>query len=195
MIPPASVRFRAARRTAAYTLLLCSLSIVLAASLWALHKTLKAKAHTYPHSPVEVRHSAVELVETYTAPTQYVAVGAKAKTSQVQYANRAGLTPSVFVLQGEAVLANMSNQPVEALSLTIVALDAFHQPLQTGGSGGAAIVQQVTGTIPRGGTKRHTWQEPVPSPDVYEVAVVVTRVRFADGKVWAAPNEELLDVF
>lgn len=168
--------------------------MVLAASLWALHKTLKAKAHTYPNSPVEVRRSAVELVETFTAPTQYVAADAKAKTSQVRYANRAGLTPSIFVLQGETLLVNTSNQPVEALSLTIVALDAFHQPLQTGG-GGAAIVQQVMGPIARGATKRHEWQEAVSSPDVYEVAVVVTRVRFADGKVWAAPNEELLDVF
>ena len=176
------------------TLLVYGLSAVLAASLWALHKTLKAKAHNYPNSPVEVKRSDVELVETYTAPTQYVAADAKAKTSRVRYANRAGLTPSVFLLQGQTTLANTSTQPVEALSLTIVVLDAFHQPLQTGG-GGAAIVQQVAGPIPRGGTKRHAWEEVVPSPDVYEVAVVVTRVRFIDGKVWSAPNEELLDVF
>jgi hypothetical protein len=179
---------------AARALVVYGLSAVLAASLWALHKALMAKAHNYPNSPVQVRRSDVELVETYTAPTQYVAANAKAKMSRVRYANRAGLTPSVFVMQGETVLANTSSQPVEALSLTIVALDAFHQPLQMGG-GGAVSVQQVMGPIPRGGTKRHTWEEPVASPDVYEVAVVVTRVRFADGKVWAAPNEELLDVF
>ena len=185
---------RLVRRIAGRTVVVYSLSAVLAASLWALHKELKAKTHNYPKTPVEVRRSAVELVETYTAPTQYVAAEAKAKTSAVRYANRAGLTPSIFILKGETVLTNTSTQPVEALSVTIVALDAFHQPLQTGG-GGAAIVQQVTGPIPRGGTKRHTWEEPVASPDVYEVAVVVTRVRFADGKVWVAPNEELLDVF
>ena len=188
--PPASVR-----RIAAQALMVYGLSAMLAASLWALHKTLKAKAHNYPKTPVEVRRSDVELVETYTAPTQYVTGDAKAKTSRVRYANRAGLTPSIFVLRGETVLANTSAQPVEALSLTIVALDAFHQPLQTGGGEGAAIVQQVTGPIPRGSTTRHTWEEPVASPDVYEVAVVVTRVRFADGNVWNAPNEELLDVF
>ena len=182
------------RGVAVRTLIVYGLSAVFAASLWALHKTLKAKAHHYPDSPVEVRRSDVELVETYTAPTQYVAADTKAKTSRVRYANRAGLMPSVFVLQGQTTLANTSTQPVEALSLTIVALDAFHQPLQTGG-GVAAIVQQVTGPIPRGGTKRHTWEEAVSSPDVYEVAVVVTRVRFIDGKVWSAPNEELLDVF
>ena len=185
---------RAARRVIPRALLLYGLWAVFAASLWALHKTLKAKAHNYPNSPVEVRRSDVELVETYTAPTQYVAADAKAKTSRVRYANRAGLMPSVFVLQGQTMLANTSAQPVEALSLTIVALDAFHQPLQTGGSG-AVIVQQVTGPIPRGGTKRHAWEEAVSSPDVYEVAVVVTRVRFVDGKIWSAPNEGLLDVF
>jgi len=27
------------------------------------------------------------------------------------------------------------------------------------------------------------------------VAVVVTRVRFADGSVWFAPGEELIDIF
>lgn len=185
---------RGLRRVAAHALAIYGLSAVLATSLWALHKALTAKAHNYPNSPVQVRRSDVELIETYAAPTQYVAADAKAKTSRVRYANRAGLTPSVFVMQGETVLANTSSQPVEALSLTIVALDAFHQPLQMGG-GGAAIVQQVMGPIPRGGTKRHTWEEPVASPDIYEVAVVVTRVRFADGKVWAAPSEELLDVF
>jgi hypothetical protein len=174
--------------------LIYALCGALAGSAWALHKSLKTKAHNYPKAPVEVKRSSVELVETFTAPTQYVAADTKAKTSRVRYANRAGLTPSIFILQGETTLLNTSSQPVEAFSLTIVALDAFHQPLQTG-SGGAAIVQQVTGTIPRGGSKRHEWQETVASPDVYEVAVVVTRVRFSDGKVWAAPSEELLDVF
>jgi hypothetical protein len=97
-------------------------------------------------------------------------------------------------VQGETQLANTSSQPVEALSLTVVALDAFHQPLQSGGAG-AVAVQQVTGPIARGALKRHEWQQVIASPDVYEVAVIVTRVRFADGTVWAAPSEELLDIF
>jgi hypothetical protein len=31
--------------------------------------------------------------------------------------------------------------------------------------------------------------------DVQQVAVVVTRARFADGTVWSAPGEELIDRF
>ena len=50
-------------------------------------------------------------------------------------------------------------------------------------------------SIPRGASERLTWEQRVDSLDVYEVAVVVTRVRFADGSVWMAPNEELVDIF
>ena len=182
------------RATAARTLMIYALSVLLAASAWALQKTLKTKAHTYPNSPVAVKRTTAELIETYTAPTQYVAADTKAKTSRVKYANRAGLSASVYVVQGETQLANTSNQPVEALSITVVALDAFHQPLESGGAG-AVAVQQVTGPIARGASKRHEWQQVIASPDVYEVAVIVTRVRFADGTVWSAPSEELLDIF
>ena len=182
------------RATALRTLLVYALSALLAASAWALQKTLKTKAHLYPNSPIAVKRTTAELIETYTAPTQYVAADAKAKTSRVKYANRAGLSASVYVVQGETQLANTSNQPVEALSLTVVALDAFHQPLQSAGAA-AIAVQQVTGPIARGALKRHEWQQVIGSPDVYEVAVIITRVRFADGTVWAAPSEELLDVF
>ena len=182
------------RATALRTVAVYGFSICIAASAWALQKTLKTKAHTYPNSPIAVKRTNAELIETYTAPTQYVAADAKAKTSRVKYANRAGMSASVFVVQGDTQLANTSSQAVEALSLTIVALDAFHQPLQAGG-GGAVAVQQVAGPIARGAFKRHEWQQVITSPDVYEVAVIVTRVRFVDGTVWTAPSEELLDIF
>ena len=85
-------------------------------------------------------------------------------------------------------------QAVEAISVVVIPMDAFHQPLLTG-QADASAVQQIVMTIPRGVSRPIAWQQRVHSTDVYEVAVVITRVRFADGTIWAAPNEELLDVF
>ena len=165
------------------------------ASSWALQRTLKSKAHNYPKAPVEVTRSQVSLVETFTSASQFMTTETKAKTTRVRYANRAGLAPSVFMLSGEITCVNMSTQPVEAVSLTVVPLDAFHQPIGAAGQQPGFTMQQTLGSLPRGGTKRITWEQPVGSADVYEVAVIITLVRFADGKVWTAPEEELLDTF
>ena len=71
----------------------------------------------------------------------------------------------------------------------------MRQPIGAAGQQAGFTMQQTLGSLPRGGTKRITWEQPVGSADVYEVAVIITRVRFADGKVWTAPEEELLDTF
>ena len=183
------------RRAPLLTLACYAACALLCASVSALQRTLKSKAHNYPNAPVEVRRSQASLVETFTSPSQFVTGDAKAKTTRVRYANRAGLAPSVFVLSGEVTCANTSSQPVEALSLTVVPLDAFHQPINTPGLQQGFTMQQALGSLPRGGTKRIEWEQPINSSDVYEVAVIITRVRFADGKVWSAPDEELLDAF
>ena len=182
------------RRLARLMLLgLCCVSIAHAA--WAMQRTLKSANHNYKGAPIETKRAEALLVETYTAPTQQVQAGdSKAKTTRVRYANRAGLAASVFVLSGEAVCMNTSPNPIEAFSVAIVVFDAFHQPVQ-GGSQGPFLVQQIVERMPRGASKRVEWEQPVSSSDIYEVAVIVTRVRFADGTVWTAPNEELLDVF
>lgn len=172
---------------------LCGIS--LAQTVCAMQRTLKSTNHNYKNAPMETKRAQALLVETYTAPTQQAQGGeTKAKTSRVRYANRAGLAASVFVLSGEATCVNVSPNPIEAFSVAIVVFDAFHQPVQ-GGTQGPFLVQQVVERIPRGGSKRVTWEQPVSSSDIYEVAVIVTRVRFADGTIWSQPNEELLDVF
>jgi hypothetical protein len=160
----------------------------------AMQRVVKSKAHNYPDAPVEIRRSSVELIETFTSPTQFALPESKAKTSRVRYANRAGLAPSVYVLDGEVSCQNTSSQAVEAISIVVIPMDAFHQPVLTG-QADASAMQQIVETIPRGASRRIPWQQRVPSTDVYEVAVVITRVRFADGTIWTAPSEELLDVF
>ena len=171
------------------------LGAVLCTSLWALQRALRSKIHNYPNAPVEVKRSDVTLVETFATPTKAVGAEAGTKHSRVRYANREGLAPSMFVLNGEITCTNKSTQMVEALALTVVALDAFHQPIQLPGQRQGYVVQQVLEKLPRGVSKRITWEQQVASADVYEVAVVVTRVRFADGSVWFAPGEELIDIF
>jgi len=165
-----------------------------ASTATAMQRTVKSKTHNYPGAPVEIRRSNVTLVETFTAPTQFAMPETKAKTTRVRYANRAGLAPSVYVLNGEITCQNVSPQAVEAISVVVVPLDAFHQPVLTG-QPDASAMQQVVQPIPRGTSRQINWEQRVHSTDVYEVAVVITRVRFADGTIWTAPGEELLDVF
>ena len=171
------------------------LGVLVCTSLWALQRALKSKIHNYPNTPVEVKRSEVTLVETFATPTQAGSTESGTKKSRVRYANREGLSPSTFVLNGELYCLNKSSQMVEALALTVVALDAFHQPIQLPGQRQGYVVQQVLEKLPRGASKQIAWEQPVASSDVYEVAVVVTRVRFADGSVWFAPGEELIDIF
>ena len=173
---------------------LCCVCVAQAA--WAMQRALKSASHNYKNAPMESKRVQALLVETFTAPGQSAVAGGatNVRTTRVRYANRAGLAPSVFMLSGEAECLNVSANPIEAFSVAIVVFDAFHQPVQ-GGTHGPFLVQQVVERVPRGGSKRVTWEQAVNSSEIFEVAVIITRVRYADGTVWTAPNEELLDVF
>ena len=166
-----------------------------AAPLWALERPIKASAHNYTATPVTVARPQASLIEIFATPGQGATNRATfAQLTRVRYANRAGLEPSVFMVSGQVMCANTGGRAVEAFSLDVVLLDAFHQPIQTVGLLTEPLtIQQV---LPPGESKRVTWERRVNTPDrVYEVAVVVTQVRFVDGTVWTAPEEELLDVF
>ena len=161
--------------------------------VWASQRTVKSKLHNYPNTPIEIKRSEASLIETFAAPE--AAFETSPKRSQVRYANRDGLTPSTFMLQGSTLCANRSAQAVTAFALTIVALDAFHQPIHLPGQRDVYAVQQIVASLPRGGSKEIIWQLPAGSSSVFEVAVVVTRVRFTDDSLWVAPGEELVDFF
>ena len=188
-----SLTFRRAAR--AWLAVAVAAGMLAAPALWALQRTVKTKTHNYPNAPVEIRRSQVALTQTFATPTQTGAPDSGARRSRVRYANRDGLVASGYTLNGETSCINKSTQGVAAFALTIVALDAFHQPVQLPGQREAFAVQQIVEPLARGGTAQVTWEQPVASPDIYEVAVVVTRVRFADGSVWFAPGEELIDIF
>lgn len=165
-------------------------------SLLAEQRAVKSKILNYPNTPVHIKQAKVMLVETFLLPTQ--AWTPEARGSRVRYANQAGQTPSTFVLEGTVLCVNKSSQAIEGIGLSLVFLDLFHQPIQPAGllQPGALLRKPIVVSLSRGDSTRVSWQHPVGmSSEIYEVAVVVTTVRFADGSVWQAPREELLDVF
>ena len=169
--------------------------MVVCSALAAAQRPVKTKIHNYANAPVMTKESKVALVETFASPMQAGLQDSTTRLSRIRYANRAGLTPSTFELQGELLCHNKGSQRVEAMAVTIVVLDAFHQPIRSGARGEPMTVQQMVIQLPQRGAKRVVWQLPVSNGDVYEVAAIVTRVRFEDGSVWMAPNEELVDAF
>ena len=168
-----------------------ALSLLLNVSLLAAQRLVKSKAHSYPKSPVLLEQTKVTLFETFSPPEQFGIPGAA--RSRVRYANRN--LPPTLMLDGRVVCVNRSVQGIEALKLTIVLFDAFHQSISVLGQQGASLVKQIVTSLPKNASKELTWQERVDSTDIYEVAVVLTGVRFADGSVWLAPNVELVDIF
>ena len=178
-----------------HAVMLFVMTMMVALSAWASERTLKATTHNYPKTPVELQHATASLVQVFATPTQYWTPDGKTTGTRIRYANRAGLSPSTFVLQGEVSCTNKSTQPVEAIALTIVALDAFHQPIHALISQQSYAVQQIVVSLPKGATKRIKWEQLVRVEDIYEVAVIATRARLANDTIWTAPNEELIDIF
>jgi hypothetical protein len=162
---------------------------------WAIQKTVKAKLYNHQNAPVVLKEPKVTLIETFTAPNQVAAQDANVTRSRIKYANRKGMAASTFILKGEVLCQNRSEQQVEAVALAIVLLDPFHQPIQLPGQASVGAAQQVVLQVQRKGSKPITWEQILKSADLFEVAVVVTRVRFEDGSVWMAPSEEITDIF
>ena len=182
-------------RTLRWTALTCALSLASPGAAWATQRPVKSKFSNHQNAPVVIKQTKVVMVETFAAPTQAVTADDTAKRSGVRYANRAGMLPSTFVLKGEVVCQNKGTQPVEAISLAVVLLDPFHQPIQLPGQSAPRLSPQVVTRIPRGTSQSVIWEHSARSMDLFEVAVVIIRVRFQDGSVWTAPPEELTDIF
>ncbi len=161
----------------------------------AVDRELKAMIHNFKQTPLEVKRSNVVLVQTYATPSLTAGAEPETRKKRVRYANKTGQLPVAYQLSGEMVCANKTQQAIEALGLTIIPLDAFHQPIEKAGQGQAYSVEQLIAEVPPGTTRRLAWEHTVQSGDIYEVAVLVTRVRYADGTVWFAPAEEMVKLF
>jgi len=168
-------------------------SFLSAAPLWAGQHALKSKARNYPNTPVTLEQSKVTLVETFATPLQAGIPGTS--QSRIRDANHpGGLLPAAVMLSGEALCVNRSAQAIEAIKLSVVFLDAFHQAIELPGQRGAYVVKQIVESVPRKSSKVIAWEQRVETSEIYEVAVVVTGVRFSDGSVWLAPDIELIDI-
>ena len=113
--------------------------------------------------------------------------------SRVAYANHPHV--STFVMEGAVECENRSLQGVEAVGLTVVSLDAFHERTQSLLQSASYTSQHTDLSLARWASRRLRWTQPASSQDIYEIAIVVQGVRFADGSVWRAPEEELVDIF
>ncbi len=153
---------------------------------------MRSKLHNFANSPVVIKRTDVLLAETYSTPTQMAMPGTRVRPSRIRYANRAGQLPTTGLLQGELICQNQVAQPVEAMELTVVLLDPFHQPMQPIGPN-KSLVHQIVAQMPRRLEQRVKWEQDIGGMEVYEVAVMITRVRFADGSLWQAPEEEVIE--
>lgn len=167
------------------------LCLVMSTPGWALRQTIRAKTLTVPDAPVLPKDPTVTLVEVYGTPTQIPIPGTQVQQRRVKYANRAGVWPSSYLLQGEVWCHNRSEERIEALALSVVFLDAFSQTVRASMEGGSYSIQKIVQPLPRGSSLRVAWEQPVTSPEIYEVAVLITSARFADGTIWTAPQEQI----
>ena len=160
----------------------------------ALQRKITTINHNVPSTPVKITGSTITLTELFGSITQPRLPGQPLKGTQVRYLNRKGRQASQFVMKIEATLVNFSAQRVDAFSLAVIPMDTFGHPLLEA-EPGRYIVHQVKEVLPRGSRVDIAWEEPADSPDVSEVGVAVAAALFADGSIWLAPREQLMERF
>lgn len=174
-------------------LLAASFACCLAAStmLWAGEQSLRVKVFNPTHAPVLLKDPQATLIEEFVNPGEEWSP--EAPRSRVNSVNRPRV--SVFTVKGAVDCINQSPQVVEAVGLTVVSLDAFHERTQSLLQSASYTSQHTHLSLARQGSRTLEWTQRASSRDIYELAIVVRAVRFADGSVWRAPQEELVDVF
>lgn len=165
--------------------------LVASTALWAAEHALRARVFNPPHAPVLLKEPRATLVEEFLAPGQAWSPGVRGH--RVANANHPRV--SVFVIEGDVTCDNRSPQAVEAVGLMVVSLDAFHERTQSLLESAVYTSQHTDLSLSRRGSRRLRWRQPASSKDIYELAIVVRGVRFTDGSVWRASDEELVDIF
>ena len=172
-------------------LLAAALVAGLAPLVWAVQRDIKAKCHTFKNAPVQATNPRVRLVEIFATSTSLSdPTSQQVHGTRVRYMNRANQLPSAFVLSGEVTCVNRSPKLIQAIKLTVVPMNAFHEAMRS--STTDTTGNQVMLSLSPGSSRVVSWEQRAPSSDVYQVAVVVTAVTFANDEVWRAPDEELI---
>lgn len=172
----------------AMALLLC---LMAGGVVWAGERRIRSRVLRIDHAPVAAKDPQASLIEFMGPPESMVGTTSTRRQSGVRYANRKGIWPSRYALQGKVMCRNMSRQTIEAISLTTILLDPFNRTQRAAATSGQYQLHSVIERFPRGVWKRIEW-EIVDSPaEVYEVVVLVTGVRFENGTVWTVPQSEV----
>ena len=159
---------------------------------WAgLQRTLQSRLANFTDSPVTLESSSAKLSATYASPGQFPFATindteVRVKRSRVRYVNRLNQQIPTYLVEGKLTLRNRFEKRVDVLELTTTFLNAFRE--QVGQSH-----QAVADPMQPYETKTVAWSTTLPHPEVYEIFVALTGVRFHDGTVWAA-NEEAIVV-
>jgi hypothetical protein len=170
------------------------LNLMICGAVPGVERDVKLRIRNASSTPVFVKASTIQLIEKYVALSQSGISRDQVEWTRVRYANRKGRTVSQLFLEGKTTLVNRSNQPIEFVGLGVMPHDAFNQPIETQGVGHYKL-HQVQERIPQGASTVITWEQPVDVSSVYEVAVSVIAVRFADGAVWSAPKDFIQETF
>ncbi len=171
--------------------LLVALSLGSPSALAGLQRVIQSRLANHPDSPVVVERCAARLMETYAGPGQFPFATmndteVRVKRSRVRYVNRLNQQIPTYMIEGQLTLHSQFRKKVAVMEVTTTFLNAFRE--RVGQSQYA-----VTEPLQPYETKTINWSMALPHPEVYEMFVVVTGVRFEDGMVWS-PNEEAIIV-
>ena len=160
-------------------------------ALAGLQRPIQSRLANHADSPVMLERCVARLVETYAGPGQFPFATmndneVRVKRSRVRYVNRLNQQIPTYVLEGQLTLRNQFRKKVAVTEVTTTFLNAFRERVGQAQYSVAEPVQPFA-------TKTVDWSTALPHPEVYEMFVVVTGVRFDDGTVWA-PNEETIVV-
>ena len=171
--------------------LLFWLCLVLAhGQVFGVQRTVRTRIANYEGAPVLIRAATTQLVQTYSSPGQFpfATVGddeVKVPRSRVRYLNKVNQQIQTYLLEGEVTMENQTAQPIEALQLTTIILNAFRERIAT-------ERQSIAEPLPPHRTRQMRWSRNLSHQDVFELYVVVTRARFGNGTVWTATEELIL---
>jgi len=161
--------------------------IVLSEQAVGFQRLVRTRIENYEEAPVVLVEASVQLVQTYTHPTQLPLEGGvegKINRNRIRYLNKLNEDVPAYRVEGELGLRNRTRKEVAALQVTIIVLNAFRERIST-------ERQSLAEPLGPRQTRTVRWSRGLPHEEVFEMFFIITAVRFTDGTVWA-PNEELI---